>query len=106
MSLSEEVRSRCHVKHTIPRWQTEANEQSLESNSGNQNVRRQKSWDMLDQTAITYARQQQHKVQHQVKIYHEKCHPNFMQQLLPSLLFIKSYFLSLTLIDGCGVLIE
>lgn len=38
-----------------------------------QNVRRQKSWDMLDQNAITYARQ--HKVQpHQVrdfpKIFH------------------------------------
>lgn len=75
MSLSEEVRSRCHVKHTIPRWQTDsANDQSLDSSSGNQNVRRQKSWDMLDQTAIAYARQQQHKVQHQVKINHGNFH--------------------------------
>jgi neurofibromin 1 len=70
VSSSEEVRSRCHVKHTIPRWQTEVcNEQPQESANGTQNnVRRQKSFDMLDQTAIAYARQQQHKAQHQVKV--------------------------------------
>lgn len=34
--------------------------------SGTQSVRRQKSWDMLDQSAISYARQQQHKAPHQV----------------------------------------
>lgn len=67
--MSEEVRSRCHVKHTIPRWPTESsNEQQNDTASGTQNVRRQKSWDMLDQSAITYARQQQHKVPHQVNI--------------------------------------
>lgn len=68
MSVSEEVRSRCHVKHTIPRWQTELADQSQEV-PGTQNVRRQKSWDMLDQSAISFARQQQqHKVQHQVTV--------------------------------------
>lgn len=66
VSVSEEVRSRCHVKHTVPRWPETINEASQDSASGTQNVRRQKSWDMLDQSAITFARQQQHKVQHQV----------------------------------------
>lgn len=67
MSVSEEVRSRCHVKHT--RWQSESStEVPPQETTGNQNVRRQKSWDMLDQSAIAYARQQQHKAQHQVII--------------------------------------
>lgn len=62
--VSDEVRSRCHVKHSIPRWPEAPNEAMIDPPSG-QNVRRQKSWDMLDQNAITYARQ--HKVQpHQV----------------------------------------
>lgn len=68
VSSSEEVRSRCHVKHTIPRWQTEVDQQQDYINGGQNNVRRQKSFDMLDQSAIAYARQQQHKVQHQVKM--------------------------------------
>ncbi|XP_063696355.1 neurofibromin isoform X3 [Culicoides brevitarsis] len=58
--VSDEVRSRCHVKHSIPRWPEAPNEAMIDPPSG-QNVRRQKSWDMLDQSAITYARQ--HKVQ-------------------------------------------
>lgn len=91
MSLSEEVRSRCHVKHTIPRWQTDSNtEQSIDSNSGNQNVRRQKSWDMLDQSAIAYARQQQHKVQHQVNISHMITKVHLCYFFLP-LLFLHFY---------------
>lgn len=66
VSVSEEVRSRCHVKHTVPRWQTETSTEQSQESTGTQNVRRQKSWDLLDQSAITFARQQQHKVQHQV----------------------------------------
>ncbi|XP_053692656.1 neurofibromin isoform X2 [Sabethes cyaneus] len=77
--LSEEVRSRCHVKHTLPRWPIETGGGSEAGGAadhlsaggtgsaqggaaGGQNVRRQKSWDMLDQSAIQYARQS-HKVQ-------------------------------------------
>ncbi|XP_058454714.1 neurofibromin isoform X6 [Malaya genurostris] len=77
--LSEEVRSRCHVKHTLPRWPVETGGTvdsgtggdplatggaagSHSGTAGNQNVRRQKSWDMLDQSAIQFARQS-HKVQ-------------------------------------------
>lgn len=53
------------MKHT--RWQNESStEVAPQESAGNQNVRRQKSWDMLDQSAIAYARQQQHKTQHQV----------------------------------------
>lgn len=81
--FSEEVRSRCHVKHTLPRWPAESGgvgdgtagggdpsaahgAGANQSGAGGQNVRRQKSWDMLDQSAIQYARQS-HKVQpHQV----------------------------------------
>uniref|UniRef100_A0A2M4A6Z0 Putative ras gtpase activating protein rasgap/neurofibromin n=1 Tax=Anopheles triannulatus TaxID=58253 RepID=A0A2M4A6Z0_9DIPT len=88
--FSEEVRSRCHVKHTVPRWPVESGG-SGDSGSGSSSdpsapnsagggplsgggvpggphaagghgVRRQKSWDMLDQSAIQYARQS-HKVQ-------------------------------------------
>lgn len=68
VSVSEEVRSRCHVKHTIPRWQTESTNEQAQETGNAQSVRRQKSWDMLDQSAISYARQQQHKAPHQVII--------------------------------------
>lgn len=78
VSVSEEVRSRCHVKHTVPRWSTEAaSETTQDATSGTQNVRRQKSWDMLDQSAITFARQQQHKVQHQVIMIFLDTYPHF-----------------------------
>ncbi|XP_049282169.1 neurofibromin isoform X5 [Anopheles funestus] len=88
--FSEEVRSRCHVKHTVPRWPVESGGSGdsgsgsssdpsapnsagggplsggssavTSSTSGGNSVRRQKSWDMLDQSAIQYARQS-HKVQ-------------------------------------------
>uniref|UniRef100_A0A182Q4E2 Ras-GAP domain-containing protein n=1 Tax=Anopheles farauti TaxID=69004 RepID=A0A182Q4E2_9DIPT len=88
--FSEEVRSRCHVKHTVPRWPVESGGSgdsgsgsssdpsapnsagggplsggsgpAGSSASGGHSVRRQKSWDMLDQSAIQYARQS-HKVQ-------------------------------------------
>ncbi|XP_050067830.1 neurofibromin isoform X2 [Anopheles maculipalpis] len=88
--FSEEVRSRCHVKHTVPRWPVESGGSGdsgsgsssdpsapnsagggpltggsgtvASSTSGGNSVRRQKSWDMLDQSAIQYARQS-HKVQ-------------------------------------------
>ncbi|XP_055612148.1 neurofibromin isoform X5 [Uranotaenia lowii] len=76
--FSEEVRSRCHIKHTLPRWPIESGvilepgstgDPSVvaaitagQAGSGGQNVRRQKSWDMLDQSAIQFARQS-HKVQ-------------------------------------------
>ena len=92
--FSEEVRSRCHVKHTVPRWPVEsggsgdsASGSSSDpsapnsagggpltggsgpggsSGSGGHSVRRQKSWDMLDQSAIQYARQSHKVQQHQV----------------------------------------
>lgn len=96
VSVSEEVRSRCHVKHT--RWQTESltTEVQPQETTGTQNVRRQKSWDMLDQSAIAYARQQQHKVPHQVT-YH-LLFLNFMLRFEFDFSLIKLYF------DGCGVL--
>ncbi|XP_036229152.1 neurofibromin isoform X3 [Bactrocera oleae] len=64
VAVSEEVRSRCHVKHAIPRWTTDL---SIMENGetifyGNQNTlgmslpRRQKSWDILDQSALQFAR--------------------------------------------------
>lgn len=64
--VSDEVRSRCHIKHNLPKWaDTNPNESLDGSNTIGHNVRRQKSWDMLDQNAIAYARQ--HKNQpHQV----------------------------------------
>lgn len=39
VAVSEEVRSRCHVKHTLPRWPVEYyHEISDTTNSANQNV--------------------------------------------------------------------
>ncbi|GAB0093775.1 neurofibromin [Sergentomyia squamirostris] len=68
VAVSEEVRSRCHVKHTLSRWPGEANPNDISdtTNISTQNMgmplsRRQKSWDILDQSAISYARQ--HKIQ-------------------------------------------
>ncbi|XP_073824829.1 neurofibromin 1 isoform X8 [Musca autumnalis] len=75
VAVSEEVRSRCHVKHALPRWPAEmptengggagSTEQAAAAN-GAQNgssmalSRRQKSWDILDQSALNFARH--HKV--------------------------------------------
>ncbi|XP_055698238.1 neurofibromin isoform X5 [Phlebotomus papatasi] len=68
VAVSEEVRSRCHVKHTLSRWPGEANPNEISdtTNISSQAMgmplsRRQKSWDILDQSAISYARQ--HKIQ-------------------------------------------
>lgn len=39
VAVSEEVRSRCHVKHTLPRWPAEnSNEVSDTTNPASQNV--------------------------------------------------------------------
>ncbi|XP_012162697.1 neurofibromin isoform X2 [Ceratitis capitata] len=64
VAVSEEVRSRCHVKHAIPRWTTDMSviENGEMALFGNQNAlgmplsRRQKSWDMLNQSALQFAR--------------------------------------------------
>ncbi|XP_050100827.1 neurofibromin isoform X1 [Anopheles aquasalis] len=103
--FSEEVRSRCHVKHTVPRWPVESGG-SGDSGSGSSSdpsapnsagggplsgggvpggpnaagghgVRRQKSWDMLDQSAIQYARQSHKVQQHQIARMLFKTHRSF-----------------------------
>lgn len=59
VAVSEEVRSRCHVKHTLPRWPVDLNNSEICDSSNQMGIllsRRQKSWDILDQSAITYAR--------------------------------------------------
>ncbi|XP_053968460.1 neurofibromin isoform X3 [Anastrepha ludens] len=64
VAVSEEVRSRCHVKHAIPRWPADLSimENGETALNGNQNTlgmplsRRQKSWDILDQSALQFAR--------------------------------------------------
>ncbi|RZF46610.1 hypothetical protein LSTR_LSTR002942 [Laodelphax striatellus] len=69
LSVSEEVRSRCHVKHAVQRFEQMGALQQLaaglshRSDSVHAN-RRQKSWDLLDQNALAQARQ--HKQQTQV----------------------------------------
>ncbi|XP_075145354.1 neurofibromin 1 isoform X2 [Haematobia irritans] len=72
VAVSEEVRSRCHVKHALPRWPAEFSAENgvtggeAATNGSTQNQfgmalsRRQKSWDILDQSALNYARH--HKV--------------------------------------------
>lgn len=37
MAVSEEVRSRCHVKHTLPRWPVEAEPDLIAVDSENIN---------------------------------------------------------------------
>lgn len=86
MGVSEEVRSRCHVKYSVQRCTSDAMSQdtyisdnlsnssqhsgSLQgsnSSSGSGGVnRRQKSWDLLDQSAIAQARQHKQPPSHQV----------------------------------------
>ncbi|XP_035904252.1 neurofibromin isoform X5 [Anopheles stephensi] len=103
--FSEEVRSRCHVKHTVPRWPVESGGSGdsgsasssdpsapnsagggpltggsgtiTSSSSGGNSVRRQKSWDMLDQSAIQYARQSHKVQQHQIARMLFKTHRSF-----------------------------
>ncbi|XP_012282166.1 neurofibromin isoform X3 [Orussus abietinus] len=76
VSVSEEVRSRCHIRHSIGRNSADSGStdfldtlsppQSSESSSGtvNPTSRRQKSWDLLDQSAIVQARQQKQHAPH------------------------------------------
>ncbi|XP_072402893.1 neurofibromin isoform X3 [Diabrotica undecimpunctata] len=76
VGFSEEVKSRCHIKHSLPRQMTDSISQdnfsvdsgqnsgiqkgsSTESTMSNSMNRRQKSWDLLDQTAIAQARHKQ-----------------------------------------------
>ncbi|KYB29814.1 Neurofibromin-like Protein [Tribolium castaneum] len=82
VGVSEEVRSRCHIKHSLSRNMSDSISQenfmnenmanmSHQSNSGNVTNtgsgvnRRQKSWDLLDQSAIAQARQHKQPPQHQ-----------------------------------------
>ncbi|XP_075988643.1 neurofibromin 1 isoform X7 [Anticarsia gemmatalis] len=66
--VSEEVRSRCHVKHSLPKWlpdncdhycpTAEHHQSSIliqPAGHGSCHGRRQKSWDVLDQVAISSA---------------------------------------------------
>lgn len=88
VGVSEEVRSRCHVKHSLPRYMSESISQenfiteNLTSNAQATSVpvnsgviststtsgvnRRQKSWDLLDQSALAQARQHKQLPPHQV----------------------------------------
>ncbi|XP_034936145.1 neurofibromin isoform X2 [Chelonus insularis] len=76
VSISEEVRSRCHVRHSITKNIIESgstdfldvivsNGPDSSSNTINLSNRKQKSWDLLDQTAINQAKQQKHPSTHQ-----------------------------------------
>lgn len=85
VGFSEEVRSRCHIKHSLPRYMTDSMSQEfIIDNVSNTNTiqqgttsgnnacsninRRQKSWDLLDQSAIAQARvKQPQPAQHQVR---------------------------------------
>ncbi len=60
VSVSEEVRSRCHVRHHMSRHLASSNENMNWSPKSPTN-RRQKSWDLLDQTALMQAQRQQGK---------------------------------------------
>ncbi|CAH0561866.1 unnamed protein product [Brassicogethes aeneus] len=76
VGFSEEVRNRCHIKHSLPRFMSDSISQdnfpgrsllsqqttsnnSLSTSTGSSQVsvnRRQKSWDILDQSAMSQAR--------------------------------------------------
>lgn len=98
VSVSEEVRSRCHIKHSLPRFtadtisqenflpdnlvsqaqpvsaptnsiNTSTSTTSTSTTSSNTSIsanRRQKSWDLLDQSAIAQARQHKQTTAQQV----------------------------------------
>ncbi|XP_078047800.1 neurofibromin 1 [Augochlora pura] len=76
VSVSEEVRSRCHIRHSIAKntesGSTDGIDNLLPHNADTSNAttsnptnRRQKSWDLLDQSALTQARQQKQYSTHQ-----------------------------------------
>lgn len=72
VSVSEEVRSRCHIRHSLARHFNESNSNDFldsattngtpetQTTTGNINRtnKKQKSWDLLDTSAISQARQQ------------------------------------------------
>lgn len=60
VSVSEEVRSRCHVRHHMSRHLASSNDNMNWSPKSPTN-RRQKSWDLLDQNALAQAQRQQVK---------------------------------------------
>lgn len=86
VGFSEEVRSRCHIKHSLPRYMADSMSQEFiidnvsssnaiqqgttsGSNSSSNVNRRQKSWDLLDQSALAQARvKQPATAQHQVRL--------------------------------------
>ncbi|XP_034188157.1 neurofibromin 1 isoform X2 [Osmia lignaria lignaria] len=76
VSVSEEVRSRCHIRHAVTKNAESGSTDCLDillphntdtpsSTSNNPTNRRQKSWDLLDQSALTQARQQKQYSTHQ-----------------------------------------
>ncbi|XP_076386906.1 neurofibromin 1 isoform X1 [Megachile rotundata] len=76
VSVSEEVRSRCHIRHAATKNAESGSTDCLDillphnadttsSASSNPTNRRQKSWDLLDQSALTQARQQKQYSTHQ-----------------------------------------
>ncbi|CAL1527010.1 unnamed protein product, partial [Lymnaea stagnalis] len=81
VSVSEEVRSRCHLKHRTPNYlsdspssesvssdiasQGQSPSPSLPTSTSTSGTRRQKSFDVLDQNALAAARQQQQQQQPQ-----------------------------------------
>ncbi|XP_043264316.1 neurofibromin isoform X1 [Colletes gigas] len=76
VSVSEEVRSRCHIRHSIAKNAESGSTDCLDNllphhtdtsnaTSSNPTNRRQKSWDLLDQSALTQARQQKQYSTHQ-----------------------------------------
>lgn len=97
VSVSEEVRSRCHIKHSLPRYSTESIAQDnylpenlqaqtqgtttsttgsttdtttvVNSASNISANRRQKSWDLLDQSALAQARHNKQPTPQQVCIF-------------------------------------
>lgn len=86
VGVSEEVKSRCHIKHALPRAMSDSVSQenfpcenAQGSNTQQPSVtaqsnvsRRQKSWDLLDQSALAQARIKQPastQAQHQVRFF-------------------------------------
>ncbi|XP_031834542.1 neurofibromin 1 isoform X3 [Nomia melanderi] len=76
VSVSEEVRSRCHIRHSVTKNAESGSTDCLDNllphntdtssaTSSNPTNRRQKSWDLLDQSALTQARQQKQYSTHQ-----------------------------------------
>ncbi|KAK9889237.1 hypothetical protein WA026_004512 [Henosepilachna vigintioctopunctata] len=85
VGTSEEVRSRCHIKHGMTRYMSDSISQEnfmggdsmnqTQSTNSNQGTvtdgtsvnRRQKSWELLDQSTIAQARHPKPTTQHQIR---------------------------------------